>query len=571
MNLFPHALSVANATAAPGLIIDNFAGGGGASTGIEQALGRPIDIAINHDAEAIAMHVANHPDTLHYCQSVWAVDPLDVVRAGGPDGRHAGQPVALAWFSPDCKHFSKAKGGKPREKHIRDLAWVVVHWVERLKPFGLHPRIIALENVEEFRSWGPLLENGQPCPDGKGKIFDAWVKQLRRNGYKVEFRELKACDYGAPTSRKRLFMIARCDGLPIVWPSPTHGPSQGQPWRTAADIIDWSLSCPSIFERKRPLKEATCRRIATGLMRFVINAERPFIVPLTHHGNDGRVYDMDNPLPTVTGANRGEMALAVPTIVPVTNSNWSRDRVWSANEPLRTVTTAKGGEFAIVAPIISPYFGEKADGTVRKSNAVDEPLPTQTTENRFGLVAAFLAQHNTARVGHPVEKPVSTIVGRGTQQQLVTSNLVKLRGTSDAHINSSVKSVDQPLETISAQGTHFAEIRAFLIKYYGAAEHGQPVDRPLDAVTAKARFGLVTVTINGTEYAIVDIGMRMLAPHELFAAQGFPADYIIAPEVNGKPMTKTAQIARCGNAVCPPLPKALISANWPQMAEAVAA
>lgn len=559
--LFP-ALSAVAAMAAPGLIVDNFAGGGGASTGIEQALGRPIDIAINHDAEAIAMHRANHPETLHYCQSVWAVDPLDVVRAGGLNGRYAGQPVQLAWFSPDCKHFSKAKGGKPREKHIRDLAWVVVHWVERLKPYNLHPRIIMLENVEEFRSWGPLLPDGRPCPINKGQEFDRWVKSLRRNGYKVEFRDLKACDYGAPTSRKRLFMIARCDGHPIVWPKPSHGPATSQPYRTAADVIDWSLPCPSIFSRARPLKEATCRRIATGLMRFVINAEKPFIVPLTHHGSDGRVYDLDNPLPTVTGANRGEMALTVPTIVPVTNSNWSRDRAWDANEPLRTVTTAKGGEFALVSATIVGAGGGEYAGRPRP---VDQPLNTVTVHNRQAIVAAFLAQHNTGRVGHPVEKPVSTIVGRGTQQQLVTSSLVLLRN------NCIGQSVEEPLATITASGGHHAEIRAFLIKYYGNEADGHGLTNPLGTVTTRDRFGLVTVMIDGTEYAIVDIGMRMLAPHELFAAQGFPSDYIIAPEINGKPMTKTAQISRCGNAVCPPLPKALVSANYPSFVDAVAA
>lgn len=561
--LFPAVLA-AGALAAPGLIVDNFAGGGGASTGIEQALGRPIDIAINHDAEAIAMHRANHPDTLHYCQSVWAVDPLDVVRAGGPDGRYAGQPVQLAWFSPDCKHFSKAKGGKPREKHIRDLAWVVVHWVERLKPYNLHPRIIMLENVEEFRSWGPLLEDGRPCPVNKGQEFDRWVKSLRRNGYKVEFRELKACDYGAPTSRKRLFMIARCDGMPIVWPTATHGPSQSQPWRTAADIIDWSLPCPSIFDRKRPLKDATCRRIATGLMRFVINSGRPFIVP-------------------------------------VTNTNWARDRAWTADEPLRTVTTAKGGEFAAVMPtLIQVGYGEREGQSPRvpgldkplgtvvagggkhglvsativgagggeyagRPRPVDQPLNTVTVHNRQAIVAAFLAQHNTGRVGHPIEKPVSTIVGRGTQQQLVTSSLVTFRN------NCVGQSVEQPLSTITTSGKHHAEIRAFLIKYYGNESDGHGLTNPLGTVTTRDRFGLVTVMIDGTEYAIVDIGMRMLAPHELFAAQGFPADYVIAPEVNGKTMTKTAQIARCGNAVCPPLPKALVSANYPSFLDAVAA
>jgi DNA (cytosine-5)-methyltransferase 1 len=532
-SLFP-ALALAVAHAGPGLIVDSFAGGGGASTGIEQATGRPIDIALNHDAQAIAMHRANHPETRHYCQSVWAVDPLDVVRAGGPNGRYAGQPIALAWFSPDCKHFSKAKGGKPREKHIRDLAWIVVHWVERLKPFDLHPRVIMLENVEEFRTWGPLLGDGMPCPDGKGKIFDQWVSKLRRNGYQVQFRQLKACDYGAPTSRKRLFMIARCDGQPIVWPEATHGPTLARPYATAADIIDWSLPCPSIFDRKRPLKDTTLRRIATGLKRFVLNAERPFIVPLTHHGSAIRIYDLDNPLPTVTGANRGEMALAIPSIIPVTNSNWSKDTAYNAAEPLRTITTAKGGEFA--------------------------------------MVAAFLAQHNggprnTNIAGHPANAPLSTITGRGTQQQIVTSNLVKLQNNQDA------KSVEAPLDTILAGGQHFAEMRAFLIKYYGNEHGGHGLSDPIGTVTTRDRFGLVTVSIDGAEYAIYDIGMRMLSARELFAAQGFPSGYIIDPEFNGKPMTKTSSIARCGNAVCPPLPRALVTANLPHLctAERIAA
>ncbi len=552
------------AISGPGLIVDNFAGGGGASTGIEQALGRPIDIAINHDEQAVAMHKANHPDTRHYTQSVWAVDPLDVVRAGGPDGRHAGQPVALAWFSPDCKHFSKAKGGTPRSKNIRDLAWVVVHWVERLKPFGLQPRVIMLENVEEFCTWGPLLEDGKPCDARKGETFNQWTARLRRNGYKVEFRRLKACDYGAPTSRKRLFMIARCDGQPIVWPAPTHGPDAASPYCTAADIIDWSISCPSIFERKRPLKDTTCRRIATGMMRFVINAERPFIVPITHTKAPPRPQSIDEPLRTVTTAKGGEFALAIPHLIPLTHHG-SASRVYDPEQPLPTVTAAHRGEIALVAPILDRQFG--------KSTAADvnEPIGTIMPggSGKTAMVAAFLAQHNGGPrnkniAGRAANMPLSTIMGRGTQQQIVISFLAKLQNNQDA------KPIAAPLDTILAGGLHHAEVRAFLIKYYGNENDGHGLGNPLGTVTTRDRFGLVTVSIEGVEYAIADIGMRMLTPRELFAAQGFPQSYVIAPEFNGKPMTKTSQVARCGNAVCPPLPRALVASNVQQLMEIAA-
>lgn len=543
-----------------GLIIDNFAGGGGASTGIEAAIGRSVDIAINHDPEAIAMHMANHPETRHYCQDVWEIDPIEATD---------GKPVALAWFSPDCKHFSKAKGGKPREKKIRDLAWVVHRWVKALLPFDRHPRVIMLENVEEFRTWGPLLPDGKPCPVRKGETFAEWVQQLRDFGYDVQWRELKACDYGAPTSRKRLFLIARCDGLPIVWPEPTHGRGAAHPWRTAADIIDWSIPCPSIFTRTRPLKEATCRRIATGIMRYVINAERPFIVPLTHHGSDSRVYELDQPIPTVTGANRGEMALAVPSIVPVTQKNWGGDRAHSGTAPLPTITTAKGGEFALMSPtLVTTGYGER-EGQQPRVPGLDKPLGAVVAGGgKHALVSAFLAQHNGGPrnkniAGHAADKPVSTITGRGTQQQLVTSNLIKLRGGEESHINASAKSVEEPIETISAEGTHFAEVRAFLIKYYGNERDGHTLFDPLGTVTTKDRFGMVTVTIEGTEYAIADIGMRMLTAAELYAAQGFPADYVIDFDWNGKPLTKTAQVRMVGNSVSPPLPTALVRANLP--------
>ncbi len=508
-----------------GLIIDNFAGGGGASTGIEAAIGRSVDIAINHDPEAIAMHTANHPGTKHYCQDVWEVDPLEAT---------AGQPVALAWFSPDCKHFSKAKGGKPREKKIRDLAWVVHRWVRALGN-ALQPRVIMLENVEEFRSWGPLLPNGKPCPVRKGETFAEWVHALRDHGYKVEWRELKACDYGAPTSRKRLFLIARCDSRPIIWPDATHGPNRPDRWQVAADILDFSLPCPSIFERRKFPVDNTCRRIARGIQRHVIDEANPFIIPITHSGGENRVH--------------------------------------SINEPLRTITTAKRGELALVSPtLIQTGYGERK-GQSPRVPGIHKPLGTAVASgNKHALVAAFMVQHNggprnQSISGHSASHPLSTITGRGTQQNLVTSNLIKLQR------NQYSKPVEAPLDTILAGGLHHAEVRAFLIKYYGNEREAHGVTNPLGTVTTKDRFGLVTTLIGGEEFVIADIGMRMLSARELYAAQSFPDAYIIAPDFNGKPLTKTAQVRMCGNSVPPVMPRVLVRANLPELcpAERIAA
>lgn len=628
----------------PGIIVDNFAGGGGASTGIEAALGRAIDIAINHDEEAIRMHEVNHPGTHHIRNNVWQVDPRDIAQ-----GRH----VQLAWFSPDCKHFSKAKGGKPREKSIRDLAWVVVLWAQRVKP-----DLILLENVEEFRTWGPLCPDGYPIKERAGETFAQWTKALRKAGYKMQWKELRACDYGAPTIRKRFFMIARRDGQPIVWPAPTHGRPDSpdvlsgklKPWRTAAEIIDWSIPCPSIFERKKPLAEKTLRRIAHGIMKFVVNNPTPFIVPLTHAGGEARAYGGSDPLPTVTGANRGEMAVVAPHVTKFRAGAIGH----AVDEPLHTVTANSfvkrpGGAAplgvveATVAPVIvgcggrrgqsapvgpqQPYptttakadaclaaahlvhigngeregqapramDAEKPLGTVvaggvkhhavtaflerqfgkSKGAAADQPAPTTTAggSGKTAVVAAHIAQFSETREGrklnpgHSAEEPVSTIVQKGPLQAAVTSHLLKLRGTSEAHIAASAEPVDEPLNTISAQGLHMAEVRAFLIKYYGNEQTGHGLADPLGTVTVQDRFGLVTVTIDGEEYVIVDIGMRMLSPRELFNAQGFPPDYIIDRDAQGLPITKTAQVAKCGNSVCPPLAEALVRAN---MADAIA-
>lgn len=547
-----------------GLIVDNFAGGGGASTGIEAALGRVVDIAINHDEEAIRMHEANHPGTRHIRNNIWQVDPREVTN---------GEPVELAWFSPDCKHFSKAKGGKPREKSIRDLAWVVVLWAQRVKP-----QLILLENVEEFRTWGPLCDEGKPIKERQGETFDKWCRELRKAGYRLQFRELRACDYGAPTIRKRFFMIARCDGRPIVWPEPTHGKpgspevlsGKRKPWRTAAEIIDWSIPCPSIFERKKPLAEKTLRRIAHGIMKFVVNNPRPFIVPLTHHGSPGRSYDSDEPLVTVTGANRGELAVIAPHVTKFREGAIGH----AADEPLHTVTANSyvkrpGGSAPLglaTATLVNTRNGER-EGQAPRARSVEDPAPTVTAKGSQGAVAVarLMAAHIEQANGSPegekplpgraADDPLSTIVAKGCTQRLVTSNLVKLRGTC-AH----GQPVDEPLHTVSAGGLHMGEVRAFLLKYYGTDQDPR-LEEPLHSVTTKDRFGLVTVTIEGEEYVIVDIGMRMLTPRELFAAQGFPPDYVIEHDAEGRPITKTAQVAKCGNSVCPPLAEALVRAN----------
>lgn len=627
-----------------GLIVDSFAGGGGASTGIEAALGAAVDIAINHDDQAIRMHEANHPGTVHVNSNIWQVDPVEVVRSHPSGIRH----VSLAWFSPDCKHFSKAKGGKPREKSIRDLAWVVVLWAQRVQP-----DVILLENVEEFRTWGPLCEEGKPIKERQGETFAKWTKELRKAGYRIQWKELRACDYGAPTIRKRFFMIARRDGKPIVWPAPTHGKPGSpdvlsgklKPWRSAAEIIDWSIPCPSIFERSKPLADKTLRRIAHGIMKFVINNPSPFIVPLTHHGSEGRSYGLGQPLPTVTGANRGEMALVSPHITKFRNGAIGHDMA----DPLATVTANSfikrpGGSAplgvveAALAPVITyaqqgganrsvedPHHticanskdqncvaaahlvhvgngeregqapramdAEKPLGTVvaggTKHHAVmafmqkfaengkgyDPETPLHTVmagAPRHAVVTAHIEQanggpNNANLAGRAADDPLSTVATAGSQQRLVTSNLIKLRGTSDAHIESSAMGVDEPLGTISAGGTHAAEVRAFLVSYYGNSQDGHGLDNPLGTVTVQDRFGLVTVTIGGEEYVIVDIGMRMLTPRELFNAQGFPADYQIDRDARGEPITKTAQVAKCGNSVCPPLAEALVRAQFPEI------
>ena len=547
----------------PELIVDLFAGGGGASLGIEQAFGRPVDVAVNHSADAIAMHAANHPHTKHLQCDVFEVNPLQAT---------GGKPVGLLWASPDCKHFSKAKGGKPRSKKIRSLAWVVVKWATLVRP-----RVIMLENVEEFVTWGPLGPDNQPCPKRKGQTFKRWVSSLRRLGYQVEWKELRACDYGAPTIRKRFFLVARCDGLAITWPKPTHGKPDSPevrkgkllPWRTAADCLDFSLPCPSIFLTKdearplgvkRPLAEATMRRIAKGVFRFVLNAPKPFIVNTRNGERDGqqpRVRSIDEPAWTVTGEG-SQGAVAVPVLTE--HANASRAASWTPAEPLRTqCAEVKGGHFALATAFLTKY---RADNP---GSAADAPFPTITANGDsdrpggnppLAVVAAHLEQANSGYyegTGRSVEAPMSTITGAGSHQQVVATSMVKMRGDNVG------SPADAPLHTVSAQGLHHAEVRAFLIAYYGNEKDGRGLPDPMGTVVSRERFGLVTV--DGTDYAIADIGLRMLTPRELYRAQGFPETYIIDRGVGGKKLPKDAQVRACGNSVCPPMARALVEAN----------
>ena len=473
------------------LIVDNFAGGGGASTGIEMATGYSVDIAINHDPEAIRMHKANHPSTKHYCESVWDVDPIQACK---------GHPVGLAWFSPDCKHFSKAKGGKPKDKAIRGLAWVALRWAGLVRP-----RVIILENVEEFKTWGPLNRSHRPIKNKQGVTFKKFVKQFKELGYDVEFNELVAADYGAPTKRKRFFMIARCDGKPIKWPKHTHGPLNSEevkaglvkPYVGAYTKLDFSIPCPSIFDTSaeikekygiravRPLADKTMQRIARGIKKFVIDNQEPFIVPIGYGERQGqapRIHDIREPLPTIVSS----------------------------------------GKHYLCAPALIQYHSETSKDDVR-GQMIKEPLMTVDGSNRYGLVTSFLSKFYKSGTGQDIR---------------------------------------EPLHTITTSAGHFGEVRAFLIKYYGEGT-GQDIKEPLDTITSKDRFGLVT--IEGVEYQIVDIGLRMLEPKELYGCQGFPDDYIIDHDFEGKTYSRTEQVKRCGNAVPPPFAQAIVKANLPEL------
>ncbi|MES2879175.1 MAG: hypothetical protein V4713_12195 [Pseudomonadota bacterium] len=748
--------AVRSSTSGLPLLLDSFCGGGGASLGMEMAFGRPVDIAINHDGEALAMHIANHPHTAHYQEDVFDVHPGFIT---------GNRPIQLAWFSPDCKHHSIAKGGKPRDQKIRGLAWVALKWGALRKP-----RAIAIENVAEILTWGPLDAKGKPIKSEAGRTFQAFISALSTGldpshpdvpeiyealgadfpmerlyaglGYDVEYKVLRASAHGVPTIRKRLFIFARCDGQPVCWPEPTTGnpkakdfqASGANPWRTAAECIDWSIKAPSIFTRKKPLVDATCRRVAKGIMRYVVETNEPFIVSLTHQGGD-RIEPLPEPFKTITGAHRGEKALVTTSTAPflTEHANSSTQRVFPADEPTRTqLAQVKGGHFSLVAPtLIQTGYGErpgqaprvpgleKPMGTavtgqkhalvtasivkhftgavgsemtapVPTVTAVDhngilaatlvhyhadkrpedvrasdlrEPVKTQTTENRHALVAAHMTKFNTGSIGYPLDEPTHTVMAGGEQarpgtaitQGIVAANLIHMGHGEGAdgtkRFSHGIRDVQQPLNTataqgspagivassmlklrgdnvgsatdspvhaISAQGTHHAENRAFLLKYYGTDQDPQLAE-PLHTVTTKDRFGVVTtravpltlsedqidgarkvaefmrsygydfgefviVTVNDEEYVIVDIGLRMLVPRELARAQGFPDTYILDPlvrkgravsrtkrsqgvKVNDRKwvvarLSKSAQVRMIGNSVCPPLACALIQANF---------
>lgn len=474
------------------LIVDNFAGGGGASTGIELATGYSVDIAINHDPEAIRMHKTNHPNTRHYCEDVWQVDPVKACK---------GYPVGLAWFSPDCKHFSKAKGGKPKDKFIRGLAWVACRWAGLVRP-----RVIMLENVEEFKTWGPLNREKHPIKSKQGKTFEKFVQQLTDLGYEVQFRELVAADYGAPTMRKRFFLIARCDGKPITWPEPTHGPADSEqvkngslkPYVGAYTQIDFSRPCPSIFDTSeqikekygiravRPLAPKTMARIARGLKKFVLENPEPFIIQC-NHGGERKPGDIREPMPTITGKHG--YGVIEPYMVQIGQTGFAADRSKDVREPLTTIVSKN--EHCLISPLLIQYHSETVKDEVRGQTIAD-PVMTVDSSNRYGLVTSFLSKFYKS----------------GTGQDL-----------------------REPLHTITTSPGHFGEVRAFLTKYYGAGT-GQSVKDPLDTITAQDRFGLVVIA--GTEYQIVDIGLRMLEPSELYGCQGFPDDYIIDHDYTGK-------------------------------------
>ncbi|EJJ3881205.1 DNA cytosine methyltransferase [Salmonella enterica] len=680
------------------IIVDNFAGGGGASTGIEMAIGRSVDIAINHDENAVAMHTTNHPDTLHYCESVYEVRPKVAT---------AGRPVALAWFSPDCRHFSKAKGAKPVEKAIRGLAWVVLRW-----GLDVGPRVMKLENVEEFKTWGPLLAGEmRPDPARAGETFEAFVGMLTTGipanhpaleecceflnisldsedaarlvkglGYVVEYRELRACDYGAPTIRKRFFMVMRRDGKPIVWPEPTHGDPKSAavqsgrlaPWRTAAECIDWTIPAPSIFDRKKPLAENTLKRIARGIQRFVIDSASPFIVKCNHTSTKTS-YDcfrgqaLGEPLQTITKTHG--YALAVPHLTKFRTGATGQP----VTEPVPTVTagTSKrpggnGHALGLVEAALTPFLaGNGGSEYQAKPRPLDKPSHTILKQSRACLVAPVITRQFGASVGHRVDEPSATITaGGGGKSQLVTPTLIQMGYGERPGQEPRVLRLDNPLGTVTAGGNKFATVSAFLAKHYGGnysgpgvgldepvhsvttvdhhavvAAHlmvnntghpggtldnpahtlttgnhhaaitshlvklrgtcrdGQPTSEPMPTVTAGGlHIGEVKttlavdeydehraqqtleflreycgedcdglVTVEGITYRIVDIGMRMLQPHELYRAQGFPEWYIIDQDYRGKKYAKDKQVARCGNAVPPPFAEALVRANLPEL------
>jgi DNA (cytosine-5)-methyltransferase 1 len=591
------------------IIIDSFAGGGGASTGIEQALGRSPDYAINHNAAALALHAVNHPNTIHLSENVYKIDPLDHLR-----GKHIG----LAWFSPDCKHFSKAKGGKPVSRNIRDLCWIIPGWVERIQKSGGKVDVVMMENVEEFKDYGPLIQTAKgerPDPERKGETFQKWCKKLRGLGARMEMRQLRGRDYGAPTIRKRLFIIMRFDGEKIVWPEPTHGAlndpdvvaGRKLPWPITADSIDFSMPCPSIFETSaeiyakhglravRPLADASEARIARGFDRYVLKAARPFLVNLTH---GGRVENIDEPIKTITGARRGEKALVAPHIMTMRNAQ----KPYSGLDEQTHTITAGGAHQMLVAPVLT--YAQQGGG----NRPIDGQAHTITAsgKDQNSVLVGFMAQANNdsrriggVNPGRGLDEAASTITQTGSHQQLVSAYVARDFGTSTGH------AVDVSAGTVMPEGQGKSRlILPYLQSYYGTGDGGRE-DEPCRTVTVRDRFGhieatvdvppfteaqagrarqvadflrahgvwdereFVTVDIDGATFVVVDIGMRMLTPRELYSLQGFPADYQIDGYDDGNKwvsFSKEVQVSCVGNSVCPPVAKALVAANCNHLA-----
>ncbi|WP_443691803.1 DNA cytosine methyltransferase [Pseudomonas sp.] len=606
------------------ILVDFFCGGGGAGTGLEMGLERAVTVAKNHNPAAISMHTVNHPHTRHYTTDVFE---------GDPDTECGGKAVGWFHMSPDCTHHSQAAGGQPRKREIRNLSWIGLKWGGKKKP-----RVISLENVKQILQWGPLIAKrckytgrvvklgggvavpgevvpiGQqfliPDPKRKGQTWATFVAELQGMGYVVEWRVIKACDFGAPTSRERLFMIARCDGQPVIWPEPTHAkkPAKGQlPWRTAAECIDFSDLGKSIFGRKKDLAPATLRRVAKGMKKFVIDNPKPFIVPIANWSTE-TVQSMDEPLRTITSYPKGgAFSVVSPIIAPATHQG--SDRINDPLEPLPTITCANRGELTLISPtLIQTGYGER-DGQQPRVPGLNQPLGTVVAGGvKHTLVSTFMAQMNggfNTTDAKGIDEPMTTVTNTGSQQQLVAANLVHFRGNCDA------RDLTEPLHTVSAGGTHhglasaFLErqfgasigqgidkpaptitaggggksslvsfqlspeheegalrVAAFLISYYGT-ENMSGLNKPAPTITTKDRLALVTVMVKGAPYVIVDIRLRMLQPAELYRAQGFPADYIIDKGADGKPFTKTQQVHMCGNSVSPPPMAALARANDP--------
>lgn len=572
------------------IIVDNFAGGGGASTGIELASGRPVAIAINHDPDAILLHKTNHPYTTHLQASVWDVDPVEVC---------GGRPVGLAWFSPDCKHFSKAKGAALVDRKIRGLAWIVLRWAGTVRP-----RVIMLENVEEFQTWGPV-RRGKPIKKKAGQTFRKFIKQLSKLGYNIQYRELVAADYGAPTTRKRFVLVARCDGKPIVWPERTHAPRGSAevlsgdllPWRSAAEIIDWSQPAYSIFATKqeikekhgvnavRPLADNTLRRVICGVDKFTIKSGKPFIVEC-NHGGDGHTRTVTDPVNTVTGKYTGGVCSSV--MVPYTFSNTGGSVGSDVGSPVHTIRTA-GGQILSAASLIQ-YHTEQTENV--RASGLNVPINTVDASNRYGLTCANLVEYygngNPLDISNPmhtvtahdrealvsahIQKYFGGVIGEEAMEPLPTVTTADHNALCSAHV---VKFKGQELgqhptdtlNTITAQGLEYAQCNTVLTKAGGRNLGYWPQIRDLlnkYCGYSMADDEVLLLNIAGTAYYIADITLRMLTPRELYNAMGFPPDYVIDRDYRGKVYGKTKQVARCGNAVCPPLAEAMVRANLPE-------